>query len=271
MAATLRLALVTDIHHGPDKPTRPGSVAPGLLRRFVEVVNDEVRPDLVVDLGDRIDNVDPAQDARRDSEVRAILGELRAPVVHLRGNHDHPRHTDGGAPAPLSPPAPHHAGPRRIPSGQWTLLALDTCDPALGGVGGSVSPQQAETFERWLQEGEGPVVVLAHHPLDDHAIDGNPLFAPFPEWAFTREREALRAAMERSGRVVAVFNGHVHWGVVRVTGGIPYVAVPSFLERWRPEGPVPGAYAVATLGPGRRVRVDFRTLEGGMTLRLEHG
>ncbi|NLG68622.1 MAG: hypothetical protein GX496_03510, partial [Firmicutes bacterium] len=80
MAATLRLALVTDIHHGPDKPTRPGSVAPGLLRRFVEVVNDEVRPDLVVDLGDRIDNVDPAQDARRDSEVRAILGELRAPV-----------------------------------------------------------------------------------------------------------------------------------------------------------------------------------------------
>ncbi|NLG68985.1 MAG: hypothetical protein GX496_05370, partial [Firmicutes bacterium] len=78
-------------------------------------------------------------------------------------------------------------------------------------------------------------------------------------------------AMERSGRVVAVFNGHVHWGVVRVTGGIPYVAVPSFLERWRPEGPVPGAYAGATRGPGRRVRVDFRTLEGGMTLRLEHG
>lgn len=269
MDGSLTVALVADIHRGPDRPTRPGSEAAALLRRFVEEVNGRLRPDVVVDLGDRIDNAEPERDAEWDREVRAILEAARAPVLHLRGNHDHPVAAHGGLP-PTGAPAPD-AGPRRLEVGGWTLIALDTCDPPLGGVGGAVSAQQAETLQRWLDEADGPAVVFSHHPLDDHRIDDNPLFAPFPQWAFTREREALRAILERSGRVAAVFSGHVHRGAVRIVEGIPYVAVPSFLERWGEVGRPPGAYAVAILGPGRQVVVDFRSVESGMHLRFQHG
>lgn len=253
----VRLVLVADVHNGPDRPTRPGSVVPGLLRRFVDEMNGRVRPDAVIDLGDRIDNEDPQADAAHAAEVASILAELRASLLQVPGNHDVP-----GAPV-------HH--PKAIRLGDLTFLVLNTSDPALGGVGGSVSPGQIRAFERLLQESAGPVVVLAHHPLDDHSIEGNPLFAPFPDWAFTREREAIRSAVERSSRVAAVFSGHVHWATVRIVKGIPYVSVPSFLERWQDGGAAPGAYALATFGPGGRLRVDFRSLEAGMVLSFQHG
>ncbi|WP_324715898.1 hypothetical protein U7230_11060 [Carboxydochorda subterranea] len=191
-------------------------------------------------------------------------------MLHVRGNHDVPDGPPENPVAETKAVAPAR-GPGAVKLGDVTFLVLNTSDPALGGVGGSVSTEQLRAFERLLDESTGPVVVLAHHPLDDHSIEGNPLFAPFPSWAFTREREALRSVIERSARVVAVFTGHVHWGSVRLVNTIPYVSVPSFLERWHESGAAPGAYAVATLGPGRRLRVDFRSLEAGMVVSFQHG
>jgi glyoxylase-like metal-dependent hydrolase (beta-lactamase superfamily II) len=52
MAATLRLALVADIHHGTDHFTKKGSTALGLMQEFARFVAD-AKPDAVIDLGDR--------------------------------------------------------------------------------------------------------------------------------------------------------------------------------------------------------------------------
>ena len=87
MTDTLRLALVTDIHHGPTRYTKLGAEALPLLESFrnLAVAGDF---DLVVDLGDRITNVDRETDLQLEKEVEAIFATIDTPRAHLLGNHD---------------------------------------------------------------------------------------------------------------------------------------------------------------------------------------
>jgi Icc protein len=51
-------------------------------------MNDVVRPDLVVNLGDDIEDESREADLARYGECQAILREARAPLVNVAGNHD---------------------------------------------------------------------------------------------------------------------------------------------------------------------------------------
>jgi hypothetical protein len=68
-----------------------------------------------------------------------------------------------------------------------------------------------------------------------------------------RERAALRAVLERSGRVRAVFNGHLHRNHLDVINGIPYVTIQSLIENLDADAPgrPAAAYAIATLEDAR--------------------
>ncbi len=84
---TTRLAIVTDIHHGADHFTKKGSAALGLLGEFGRFA-DEAHVDAVLDLGDRISDVDRDADLAREREVASVFEPIRAPRWHLCGNHD---------------------------------------------------------------------------------------------------------------------------------------------------------------------------------------
>ena len=83
----LRLALVTDIHHGPPTKTKRGDEALPLLHKFVDFANDW-GADLVVDLGDRISDKDNATDRRLTADVAGAFQRVSIPRRHLAGNHD---------------------------------------------------------------------------------------------------------------------------------------------------------------------------------------
>ncbi|MCB1740212.1 MAG: metallophosphoesterase, partial [Gammaproteobacteria bacterium] len=87
MPEALQIALVTDIHNGKESLTKKGGMALPLLQRFGEFV-DEAGPDLVLDLGDRITDVDRDTDRAALAEVAGVFERMRAPRVHLLGNHD---------------------------------------------------------------------------------------------------------------------------------------------------------------------------------------
>src|SRR5437773_7812602 len=69
----LRIGLITDIHHGPDVDVRLGSAAPELLEKFTRRMRNDFHPDLIVDLGDRINDTDLDADKRRLGDVRRML------------------------------------------------------------------------------------------------------------------------------------------------------------------------------------------------------
>ena len=58
-----------------------------LLTHFVEKASQR-NFDLIVDLGDRISNVDKMKDQELAKEVAAVFQSIEVPLVHLLGNHD---------------------------------------------------------------------------------------------------------------------------------------------------------------------------------------
>jgi Icc protein len=87
MTQALKIALIADIHHGIDVGTKLGSAALPLLQPFVDWVND-VRPHLVVELGDRINDIDKDADLKFTRDIAHAFGTITAPCVHILGNHD---------------------------------------------------------------------------------------------------------------------------------------------------------------------------------------
>jgi hypothetical protein len=102
------------------------------------------------------------------------------------------------------------------------------------------------------------VIVLMHHPASDQRLDGNRWFERAPHLCRIAERRELRGVLEASGKVAAVFNGHVHWNHLDVIGGIPYVTLQSLTENLDDDAPgrAAAAFAVVDVEPRRmRVRV----------------
>jgi metallophosphoesterase superfamily enzyme len=87
MANALKIALIADIHHGVDQGTKLGSAALALMQPFVDWVN-AIRPDLVVELGDRINDLDKDADLKWTRDVAHAFTAVQHPCVHILGNHD---------------------------------------------------------------------------------------------------------------------------------------------------------------------------------------
>lgn len=81
-AQPLTLGIITDVHFGPEarwngKLRKLTHLAGPLTRDFVRQMNDEVKPDLVVNLGDDIEDESREADLQRYGECQAILRTAR--------------------------------------------------------------------------------------------------------------------------------------------------------------------------------------------------
>src|ERR1700687_4315250 len=92
-ANELTIGIVTDLHFGPEahhqgKLRKLTHLAGDLARDFVRQMNDEVRPTLVVNLGDDIEDESREADLARYGECQSILRGARAELINVAGNHD---------------------------------------------------------------------------------------------------------------------------------------------------------------------------------------
>jgi predicted phosphodiesterase len=229
----LRIGLVTDIHYGPDVDVRTGSAARPLLAGFTERMRQQFRPDLVVDLGDRINDVDLESDRARLREVREMLETAGRPVVYAWGNHDLINVPSAEACAILGKKADHES----LDANGYHLVVLNSQDPTVERIGGTLSAAQLDWLEQDLGQTSRPVVVFCHHPLDEQD--------PGRHWYFAA-----------SGRVRAVFNGHMHLNTVEVIDGVPYVTVMSLVDSRITNGPS-GCFAEIVLTDAGAVEVKI--------------
>jgi 3',5'-cyclic-AMP phosphodiesterase len=251
----ITLGLVTDLHFGPEarfggKLRKLTGLAGELARDFVRQMNDEVRPDLVVNLGDDIEDESRDADLARYEECQAILRGASAPLVNVAGNHDsiHLNRDDLNR-------AWRRTGPLyySFDHGGWHVVVLHTIETR------RVDIRVPEPQLAWLQADLAattlPVIVCMHHSASEQELDGSRWFEGRPHIALVKERAELRATFERSGRVRAVFNGHLHWNHLDVIAGIPYVTVQSLIENLDDDAPgrPAAAHAVVTMTPRRMV------------------
>jgi Icc protein len=255
----VRFAVITDVHFGPlahfdGKLRKLSHEAGGLTREFVDRMNHVERPDLVLSLGDIVEDESREADLARYREYLSILGALDAPVLHVAGNHDQINLSEDDLRALWG-----HEGPLHY---SWdfggvhfaVLNTLETKDVCV-----RLPDEQLAWLERDLAASSAPVVVVTHHPTSDQDLTGNRWFERAPHICRVAERKKLRAIVEASGKVVLVVNGHAHWNHFDLIGGIPYVTVQSLIENLDEDAPgrPARAHAVIDLEPRRlSVRIE---------------
>lgn len=221
----LRAGLMTDLHYADKEPTTTRFYREALakLDEAVEIMNRE-RPDLVVELGDFIDQADSVE---REIEWLRVMeshyARLAMPRHYVLGNHCVGTLTKQEFAAHTQSTGGHGS----FEAGGVTFLILDACFRADGTPyarknfdwkDANLPPAELAWLESELARCTGPVIVLAHQRLDNdkaHAV---------------QNAAAVRSLLEGSGKVLAVFQGHSHKNDYQQIAGIHYTTLVAMVE-----------------------------------------
>jgi 3',5'-cyclic AMP phosphodiesterase CpdA len=215
------IAQISDTHIALDASDADRRLS-DLARTLANINELDPLPDAIVHTGDVVHNGRPEEYA----QAAAILARARAPVYVLAGNRDdraNLREAFSGS----GFLRPHFAFVQyAIDSHPVRLIALDTLSP---GNKGDFCSERRRDLTAMLEAGATrPIAVFMHHP-------------PFvvtegPDAIHFESRDAmlqLRGALQESGRVVAIFSGHVHRAVSGDVAGIPASAMPAIATSLR--------------------------------------
>ncbi len=221
----LRVGLVTDLHYADKEPmkTRFYREALGKLDEAIAFFNRE-QPALVVELGDFIDQADSVE---REIEWLKVMEQhyaaLAMPRRYVLGNHCVGTLTK----AEFAQHTKATGGHESFEAAGVTFLILDACFREDGTPyerknfnwqDSNLTPAELAWLEGALAKAGGPVVVLAHQRLDldkAHAV---------------RNAAEVRSLLQKSGKVLAVFQGHSHKNDYQQIEGIHYTTLVAMVE-----------------------------------------
>lgn len=189
--------------------------AADLERTLADINALDPAPDVIIHTGDVVHG------GRREDYAAAasLLARARAPVYVAPGNRDdreNLRHSLSRW-VPVSDSGFLDYAVEDFPV---RLVAFDTTTSASNR--GDFSDERDRGLTALIEAGSPrPTAVFMHHPPFTVTVGPDPLNFVTPE-----AMAGLQGTLERSGRVVAVFCGHVHrstWGRI---GGIPVMVAP---------------------------------------------
>jgi 3',5'-cyclic-AMP phosphodiesterase len=216
------IAQISDTHITLDTPD-----AEQRARDFALTIADinalDPVPDVIVHTGDVTHN------GRQDEYAQAVatLVQARAPVYVLAGNRDNRTNlreafSSFGYLAPDSDFIAY-----AIDDYPVRLIALDTLSSE-SNKGDFCSERVRHLIDLTGVETDKPIAVFTHHPPFEVTVGPDRLH--FESQDIMSE---LRRALRHSGRVVAVFSGHVHRATAGDVAGIPATVMPSIATTLR--------------------------------------
>ena len=241
-----KICIVTDIHHGADQVTKKGTAAARLMAKFAAFCADEA-PDLVLDLGDRISDVDRDSDLGLERDAAGMFAPIMQPVHHFCGNHDRDHLSVQDNEQILSTPLRNET----LDIGGWTLV-LFRADARLHRDGHELSFALPESDLLWLagvvSTATQPLAIFSHVPLSGHDQTGNYYFQNNPGYAHYPETPRIRAVLAMARVPVVCMAGHVHWNALTTVDGIPHLTQQSLTETFTTHPQPAGAMGVLDLG-----------------------
>ncbi len=241
-APILRFGMVTDIHYAEidEAGVRAYRESPRKLEECVSLMNDQ-RVDFLVELGDFKDQDKVPVEEKTLGYLRrieAIYAGFKGPRYHVLGNHD----TDSLSKAQFLSVAANTGSPAdrsyyAFDRGAIRFIVLDANFSTDG------SPYDHGNFDwgdsnvpaselSWLGDqlsGARRSVVFIHQQLDGTGA------------YYVKNAAAVQEVLERSGKVLAVFQGHRHEGGYSKINGIHYYTLKGLIEG---AGPEDNSYAI---------------------------
>ena len=242
----MKIAIVSDIHHGAPHHTKRGDTALDQMARFAEFVDTET-PDLVLDLGDRITDKDQATDMRLAREVAQAFATLPTPIHHVCGNHDVYHLTPDENAEILG----QSMSSEVLDLGAWQVL-LWRADAKITWTetrrGFTLPEADYLWLSRQIMAAEKPTLVVSHVPVSGHSQIGNYYFQANPDVATYPQAPRVRAALGQAKVPVVCLAGHVHWNTATQIDGIWHLTQQSLTESFTTGGAPAGAMGTLVLG-----------------------
>lgn len=242
-AESFSFGLVTDVHYAdvPRVGSRCYRDSREKLRLAVETFNRQ-GVSFVAELGDFVDaGPSKADDLKYLHAIREVFEDLRCPRHYVLGNHCVARLTKAEFLANCG--AAVKRSYYSFDSGRYHFVVLDANFRKDGSAYAAGNFSWTDTWihrpqQRWLADDlhkaqTKKTIVFVHQNLDKEKDPHGVKNAP-----------QLRALLERSGNVLAVFQGHMHSGGYARVGGIHYCTLRAMVEGPTAEN---NAYAVVTL------------------------
>lgn len=242
----MKIAIITDIHHGPKSHTKEiGWDGLPAMEAFVEHAN-AIGADLVLDLGDHISDTDHATDVRAAREVADTLAQFKGPRYHVVGNHDVNNLSIADNEDIFGQSMASQVfdiGPARLILWQPDVhIGL----PRGFKPTGDALPWLIETLEADTK----PAIIATHVPLSGHSQIGNFYFENNYRYSTYPDHAEVRRAVEATGNAAMWLSGHVHWNTVTPVAGIQHVTIQSMSERFTTAPAAANAFAVLEIADG---------------------
>lgn len=248
IAPVLRFGVVTDIHYAEKDAagTRVYRDSLAKMKTAVAALNDAAKKvplglAFAVTLGDMVDYAGDDLSAPNIATeigwlktIEAEWAKVNTERHYVLGNHCVYTLTKAeffantrARPAPYSFDVPFHGA-----TGAAHFIVLDACFTAGDAPYGrrnadwrdtNLPAAQIDWLAADLAKTKNPVIIFVHQRLDGATANGAGDFQ-------VKNAAAARAVLEKSGQVLAVFQGHSHQNYLDTVGGLPYCVLRAMVE-----------------------------------------
>ena len=255
----VRFGIVTDCHYAKipyAKRKYPVgdaaySESAAKLAEFVAVMNRE-KPDFAIELGDFKDmGPDKESTIGYLEEIERVFAGFDGPRYHVAGNHDFDcltreeffsRVPNAGQVSRTGYYSFFRNGVKFVVLNACFDSAMKPYDCSNPWNDANVPQEELEWLESELQAAPGRAVVFCHQCLT----------SAFEPQHVVKNAAQVRAILEKSGKVKAVFTGHQHSGLIDIAGGITYYSLRALVLN---SGVEENAYALAEMYSSGEIRV----------------
>jgi alkaline phosphatase len=247
-AGALRVALLTDLHYA-DKPpsgSRHYRETPGKLAKAAEQFSRE-QPDFIVELGDFIDAADSVKaELSYLKRINTLFTAICDKRHYVLGNHCVHTLTKQEFLDGVQQPKSFYS----FDEGGFHFIVLDSCFRSDSQPYGrqnfvwtdpNIPPQQLQWLKADLDATGKKTIVFAHQRLDVSNQHG------------VNNCAEVRDLLEKSGKVMTVFQGHSHKNDYKEIGGIHYCTLVAMVEG---SGPENNAFSLMQIAADGTIQIE---------------
>lgn len=259
-----KLVVFSDLHYAPETSinveNKLTKFALPILDKIIDKINKEIKPDVVINLGDLIEDFN---DHDKDIEILKFVwdkfSKINTQFYSVIGNHDL-RSMNSIKEVEQIMGYEHSTFSKNIKG--YHLIFLGTEKDKLLNVE-IFSKEDMQWLENDLQNNKLPCLLFLHYGLAEDKMEENKWFEECPEKALLGNRKELKGILRKNKNVVAVFSGHQHWTKKLMEDNIEYYVIGSLTERNDQKEIPDGVYFEIELD-GRTIKV----LEKHMKLEI---
>ncbi len=253
----LQFGMLSDIHYADREPAGIRYYRQSLakVKEGIDLMNHK-KVDFVIELGDFKDQdvvPDEARTLKYLADIEAVFRKFAGSAYHVLGNHDMDgiskkqfleRVKNTGIPKTLSYYSFNQKGVHFVVlDGNYTKDGIAYDHGNFNWEDSFIPESQMNWLKDDLKPGKLPVVVFIHQMLDDskslkHAV---------------QNAAEIREVLEQSGKVLCVFQGHVHEERYSKINGIHYYSVNAVVDG---DGTENNAYQMVTVYKNGNLVVD---------------